>query len=770
MSNARRTLAAALTTLLLGAAALLGLPGVIGVTALAAPPADGSPAAGSSSLPDPHFVRLQVDTITPGTITSSSPAQVNVRGMVTNDGDREVRNLQVRMQRGPALQSAAELRSALRSSPAELSTLGSFVTISAALSPGQSAPFSLYLPLSGSPSSSLALSEPGVYPLLVNVNGVPDFGDRARLDEVHFLLPVLSLPATPKAATETRQGPSVPSTPAGITVLWPLAERPRLLPSALGTPALLSDDDLARSFADGGRLDGLLKAVEQRTRPSADPAGALANSLCLGIDPDLLVTAQAMTHGYEVAGAGDAVTPGTGGPAAGAWLERLKAASKQRCVVALPWAQADLNALSRASLTELEGAAVGSGADVVAKTLGLPTLPEVSWPAGGLLTDRTATNLRTLGKNAVLVSADGVTTSSGAALAPTVQTAQLAAGTASLGAALIDAPSATALAATGPGDQRQLRLQDALGAIAWPAINAASGGTTEGTPASSALLAPPQVWDVSPDEAQTLLGEVSTLLQTGAARSQSLPAVLDAVNASTARAVLNYPVQASLTEVPPSTTATVSRAAADIREFGSALKLDPQSGVSPNDLLAPLQLGLLRSVAAPAKPPPEVQDGVPDNPQVDAVRSELSRLRDSVSLQAPGGTYTLASSKSPLLLVVRNDLPVSVNVRITVDAPAGLRAADIGVEELPAHSGRQLQVPTTVSRTGQFAVDVSLTTDTGQQLGEPTRLQVRSTAYGSATALAIAGAALILLVLVARRLWHRFRGQPDRADDPPVDL
>jgi len=108
---------------------------------------------------------------------------------------------------------------------------------------------------------------------------------------------------------------------------------------------------------------------------------------------------------------------------------------------------------------------------------------------------------------------------------------------------------------------------------------------------------------------------------------------------------------------------------------------------------------------------------------------------------------------------------VSVNVRLTVDAPAGLRAKDIGVQQLPAHSSRQLQVPTSVRRTGQFAVDVALSTDNGQRLGETTRLQVRSTAYGPATALATAGAALVLLVLVARRLWHRFRGQPDRADE-----
>lgn len=761
MSSVGRALAAALSTWLLGAAALLGM------TLLFGPAARADVAlAGPPSIVDPHFVRLQIDAISPSTVTSATTGPVIVQGRLINDGDRDVRNLQVRLERAPAVQSTTELRSALRSDLTDASTQSPFVTFSTLLSPGQSAPFSLSLPLSGSASTTLGLSEPGVYPMLVNVNGVPDYGDRARLDGGHFLLPVLSLPPSPMTPTSPQQKPAPPP---GVTVLWPLADRPRLLPSAPGSPPLLRDDDLARSLAGGGRLDGLLTAVEQRTGPAVDPTGALAASLCLAVDPDLLVTVEAMILGYQVAGVGGATTPGAGGPVAAAWLDRLKAVSTQRCVVALPWAHADLNALSRASLNQLEATAVGPGPDVVAKALGLPPLPNLTWPAGGLLAERTATDLRALGTKAVLVSADGVTTASGAPLSPSTRTAQLPAGPASLGVALIDAPSAIALADTGPSQQRQLRIQDALGAIAWPALSAAQGARAGSDPASSApssvLVAPPQVWGISAGEGQTLLKQVSALLQSGAARPQSLTTVLAGVDASSTRAALSYPVQASTSEVPTAATAAITGVSADIRGFDGAIKQDPQSGLSPAELLAPLQFGLLRAASAP---PAGVAAGGASNPQIDAVRRALSRLLDTVSVQAPGGIYTLASAQSPLLLVVRNDLPVSVNVRLTVDAPAGLRATDVGIQQLPARSGRQLQVPTSVSRTGQFAVDVSLATDTGQPLGEPIRLQVRSTAYGPATALTTAGAALVLLALVARRLWHRFHGQPDRADDGRV--
>ena len=771
MSRGGRTLVALVSALLLAGGASIGL-GLLAGPAAAGPAPPDVAAAGSPVIPNRQFVRLQVDEITPHVVTASTTGPVTARGRVINDGDRDVRNLQVRLERAPKVATASELRAALRSVPTEQDTAGAFITVSDELSPGESAPFSVSLPVRGNLSSSLGLTQPGVYPMLVNVNGEPDFGGRARLDVAHFLLPVLSLPpdrgavsppVTSRPAVPAEQGQ--PAT-TGITVLWPLADRPRLRPSAIGAPSLLSDDELARSFAAGGRLDGLLQAVEQRTALAADPTGALGNSLCLGVDPDLLVTAEDMTRGYEVLGANGKTLPGTGGPAAEAWLQRLKAVGKQRCVLAMPWAQADLNALSRASLPTLESVAVAVGRDVVAGTLGLPAVTNVVWPDGGFLTERTAAGLPPLGAKTVLLSSDGVGLAEGSTRAPSTRAVKLAVDGATLGAGLIDAPAQAALAATGSGDDRQLRLQDALGAMTWPAITTAQSAG-DGGPRSardavprSVLLAPPQVWEIDGNQAQKLLDGVSALLQSGGATAAPLPALLNGATTSPTTAQLDYPVPAASAEVPPRTTTAIASALADVDQFGRALQRDPQSGVTPDDLLNPLRLALLRAASTSF-----ADDDATPAPDVDAARQELTRLQAGVSLQAPSGTYTLASAQSPLLLVVHNDLPVSVDVRLTVESPAGLRAADIGVQPLPAGSSRQLQVPTSVSRTGQFAVDVALSTDSGQQLGESARLQVRSTAYGPATALATAGAALVLLALVARRLWHRFRGQPDRADE-----
>ena len=55
-------------------------------------------------------------------------------------------------------------------------------------------PFTLSYPLRSPDLPSLHIDQPGVYPVLVNVNGTPDYGAPARLDDARFLLPVLGVP------------------------------------------------------------------------------------------------------------------------------------------------------------------------------------------------------------------------------------------------------------------------------------------------------------------------------------------------------------------------------------------------------------------------------------------------------------------------------------------------------------------------------------------------------------------------------------------------
>jgi hypothetical protein len=99
-----------------------------------------------------------------------------------------------------------------------------------------------------------------------------------------------------------------------------------------------------------------------------------------------------------------------------------------------------------------------------------------------------------------------------------------------------------------------------------------------------------------------------------------------------------------------------------------------------------------------------------------------------------------------------------------------MAVTDVGQIELPP-GYLPLRVPIEVNFTQRVAVDVTLRTPDGMRLGEPVRLSVHSNAYGKVLFAITLSAAAVLVLLAGRRLWHRFRGEPDRADldrpDPP---
>ena len=304
------------------------------------------------------FLQVRIDSITPEVVTTTSEPTVTVTGSILNVGDRPVHDVMVRLEHAAAVTSSAGLRTNLTGNVDQYEPVADFITVAPELLRGQDVPFNLNYPLRSAELSSLHIDKPGVYPVMVNVNGTPDYGAPARLDDARFLLPVLGVPPEPAADsaadTLTAVVPPDTSKPVRLTMLWPLADRPRLAAGAPGgtTPVRLIDDDLATSLAPGGRLDTLLSAVDFATSPPVDPGGEVRNAMCLAVDPDLLVTVNAMTAGYVVNDAPDAgpstpTHPGAGQDAAVGWLNRLKALAQRMCVAPTTYAQADLDALQR---------------------------------------------------------------------------------------------------------------------------------------------------------------------------------------------------------------------------------------------------------------------------------------------------------------------------------------------------------------------------------------------------------------------------------------
>ncbi len=428
-------------------AAVLRLAVVVGIltglgAALTLPTAAPRAAAGKSGATP--FVLVRIDQVTPQTVTTTSQPVVTVTGIVTNVGDRPVRDVMVRLEHAAAVSTSAGLRTNLDGDTDQYEAVADFLTVAAELQRGQKVGFTLSAPVRSLTKPSLAIDKPGVYPLLVNVNGTPDYGAPARLDNARFLLPVVGVPPDPlDTSGDALSAVVAPDTskPVPLTMLWPLADRPRLAPGVPGgtIPVRLMDDELATSLATGGRLDILLAAAEFATSRDVDPDGAVSRSLCLAVDPDLLVTVNAMTGGYVVSngasnGASDSpdgaaqqpgtpTHPGTGQAAAASWLDRLRALAHRMCVAPLPYAQADLDAVQRVGDPGLTAIATSSAGDIVDQILGVTAVRGATLIPDGSLTRRTVNLLSTNGNTVVIAAADFSAEDSATAAPATADTA-----------------------------------------------------------------------------------------------------------------------------------------------------------------------------------------------------------------------------------------------------------------------------------------------------------------------------------------------------------
>lgn len=771
-------------------AALLRLAAVVGIVAGFTVVLTGTsviaPQRAAAGEPQPTpFVRVRIDKVTPDVVTTTSDPVLAVNGTVTNIGDRPVHDVMVRLEHAAAVTQPAALRTSLDGGTDQYQPAADFLTVAAELQRGEEVGFTLSAPVRSLGKPSLAIEQPGVYPVLVNVNGTPDYGAPARLDNARFLLPVVGVPPDQADAAYSAVAPDT-SKPVWITMLWPLADRPRLSPGVPGgtIPVRLADDDLATSLAAGGRLDTLLSAAEFATSHDIDPDGAVGRALCLAIDPDLLVTVNAMTGGYVVSDSPDGpgqqpgtpTHPGAGQAAATVWLNRLRALVHRECVAPLPYAQADLDALQRIGDRGLSAAAVTSAGDIVdhildvTSTRGATLLPDgpLTGPAMDLLDAFNGTVAIAAGE---LSAQDSATDSPGALdtaprrlsaqvveapFDPAVGASLAGAGTNPIVPTYLDSSLSVRLA----HDSSTARRQDALGSMFWHALERDAAPRTQ-------ILVPPACWNLQPDDAQTILTALATTIRSGLAVPRPLPAVIaDAAG----RTEPPEPPSAYAWErgrFGDDVTAAIAGQVGRLWGLTSALTTDERTGLTGVQYTAPLREDMLRALSQ--SEPPDTRNGLAQQ-RLAVVGKTINDLFGAVTIVNPGGSYTLATEHSPLPLALHNGLAVPIQVRLQVDAPPGMNVTDVGQIELPP-GYLPLRVPIEVNFTQRVAIDVALHTPGGMRLGEPVRLSVHSNAYGKVLFAITLSAAAVLVALAGRRLWHRFRGQPDRADldrpDPP---
>ena len=98
----------------------------------------------------------------------------------------------------------------------------------------------------------------------------------------------------------------------------------------------------------------------------------------------------------------------------------------------------------------------------------------------------------------------------------------------------------------------------------------------------------------------------------------------------------------------------------------AALTTDERTGLTGYGYTAPLREDSLRALSQSVPPMPAM--ALRSN-ALTTVGRTVDDLFNAVTIVNPGGSYTLATERSPLPLALRNNLPVPIRVRLDVDAP-----------------------------------------------------------------------------------------------------
>ncbi|MFJ1765887.1 DUF6049 family protein [Amycolatopsis sp. NPDC088138] len=673
-------------------------------------------------------LRVELNELNPRVITGSTTT-LTVAGTVTNTGDRKVTRPQVRLQVGERQTTERGIGEVLSGAVIKDSPLTDFTSVADVLEPGQSAPLNISVTLTGQRAAQF--SRPGVYPLLVNVNGTPEFGGPARLGAVSMLMPVLTGPG--KQATHPSGAPS-------MTLLWPLTSSvPHVYAAPLGGKTVLADDRLADEIGPDGRLNALVTAAHTAVQGDAN----LGRSLCFALDPDLLATVDAMSHGYLVhTDAGN--IDGKGTETAQAWLAALRSLVGTRCVVALPFSDADLNTVSqiRPGDPALVTRAAG-GAATIQELTGVTPQPGVLWPDGtpndSVLAALSQAGIRTVvtdaGKLAPAATGGGVTVQGS-----TVRAQPTDSLIASAMAGVPTVPDSVTVPAT---TEAAVASQNGLGALAF---RAGLGLPTGQQRPDHLLVAPPRRWDAPAAELTAYLQQVGNYLDAGLVTATSLQTLLAAEPAGSG------PVGDGGQD-PAADPALVSMLAnLDDKTTGlaAAMQLDPTKRVKPDDVVAPVRLAELRGASTAWR-------GLPADAATANARADLSAISEQVSVSQPKQTIALASGNSPLPVYVSNDLPVGINARFVLTNNTGLRSDDARAWYFPAGGGKNYFLPVEALRAGRFSVDVSLRTPADTPLGSSARFELTSTEYGAITIIATVAAGAALLLLASRRIYRRVK-------------
>lgn len=768
-----------------------------GLAAAASSSVEDSDLVGLSDAPDPtpDALHISLTRITPDRIDGQSKNSVTVSGTLTNVGKLPISDIDVRLQRGDYAPYGNALRHTLTEDQINYPTTLPFHHLATTLNPGDSTSFTLTARIHGGDGDTLNINAPGVYPLLVNVNGRVSNSDSARLHDARVLLPVLSLPGS------DRQDPAtVASRPT--TILWPLALTPQEASYySFSSIAVLRNENLGISLGEHGRLRALLDAAGSLLKDHA-----LNHSVCFAIDPDLLRTVDRMTRPYRVLNTPnnwhDGMHRGKHTKDAQSWIEDLRSFTANNCVIALPWSGASL-ATTTHLLPDKPHQLMEDSRRVTAYFLHKHLTSHVIWPNTGTLTPY---DIPALDHSELLLSSTALTTHTDKGFGQLLRYDH-----ARYTVTPYDSTLSTALAATGqnpvntpysPSDSRYVltadsataRMQDATATLLWKTSAALrrekpAHNTYAGTPL---LIAPPQQWSVTGNDLATFTSTLRYLAQHNLITAQSLTDAL--AQAHTKPIHGTFTTSSPLTE---SSMSAITQAISHIHHYRNLFtdKNDnnfyKRTRYNIYRAATTRTLGLAPTLVGNIPPSHNHQSDTKTRRHGDSDSANTSgitlrtpddlaypkayarsitlaahAIRSSVTLIKPGSIYTLASTDSGLVLVARNELPADVTVTVhtrerltdgdkpantTKDLTKPLRVT------IPAQSSLNINIPVHLHSGKSVPVRVQLLSADQQELGTTVDMTVRVSHLTPLLGFLLTAAVVILAVLIVKRVLPLIR-------------
>ncbi|WP_244977402.1 hypothetical protein [Corynebacterium lizhenjunii] len=661
----------------------------------------------------PAQVEVSLEEIAP--INAGEDLRVRLR--LHNKSAETASELQVTARRGDAVPGLTEARMELAA--------GQFPYFGATaqpedLGPGESTTVEMTVPTALGAEQSLAVTQPGEYPVMFALTGVAG-GAALALGDDRVILPV-GAPASDTAdspapgatsadAEQVAEAVGIPATPPrrphALTLIYPLTAHIDIVPGETGgAPLLLQSEQLANQLAPEGRLSRLLDEYL-----SHDLQGAG----CVALDPAVLDTVERMAGGYRVTNQRPSIArkpqrlrdswtrdrtnydgvAGTGAADARAFLDKIH---QLDCTLAMPWANTNTDAVSQAHNSWLLHEAIGRGAETLRNTTGMELTSAIVAPGAGYVTQPLETT--TLVADNTQWPGQAVT---------------------------FNASLAALLAATGPAPETpgysnpQLRfdyqLDSAparnLSAVAALRLALAEGDTVAKLP-----------HNLDPDAARALLGEAAALLAAtdnlpgttqpsaypqeragvvargiGKLKPQRHPEVADGQAAE--GSPFPDPAQLSVPDVQ-----AVEQQARYADELTRLMVNDPNIAMTRYDFTLPLRRDLLTTLSMTGRSARSTHaDAVAAaNLRRERNSAMLQELRASVALLPPGNVFTRASESSPLLIVAENNLPLPVEATLRYSGPEGTVLHTPEVLRIPA------QGSITTSLTADLPADAGRTT------------------------------------------------------------